>query len=153
MSDEALMGSDSGELEMTQVEMGLAVLRNACDTAVNKLGGAVPGVQLRALLVFHDAGGSLDTRQLAVELTTSVTAAGKVCDRMQQAGLVTVDDIATSRGTPCCVLTDSGVRLARWIKDRQRIALSKLVYSMRPDARNALIHGLTELAALAPETS
>ena len=31
MSDEALMGSDSGELEMTQVEMGLAVLRNACD--------------------------------------------------------------------------------------------------------------------------
>ena len=72
---------------------------------------------------------------------------------MQQAGLVTVDDIATSRGTPCCVLTDSGVRLARWIKDRQRIALSKLVYSMRPDARNALIHGLTELAALAPETS
>ncbi len=153
MSDEALMGSDSGELEMTQVEMGLAVLRNACDTAVDKLGGAVPGVQLRALLVFHDAGGSLDTRQLAVELTTSVTAAGKVCDRMQQAGLVTVDDIATSRGTPCCVLTDSGVRLARWIKDRQRIALSKLVYSMRPDARNALIHGLTELAALAPETS
>lgn len=151
MSNEALM--DSGELEMTQVEMGLAVLRNACDTALDKLGGAVPGVQLRALLAFHDAGGSLDTRQLAAELTTSVTAAGKVCDRMQQAGLVTVEDIATSRGTLCCVLTDSGTRLARWIKDRQRMALSKLVYSMRPDARDALIHGLRELAALAPETS
>ena len=76
----------------------------------------MPGVQLRALLIFDDAGGSLDTRQLAAELTTSMAAAGNVCDRMQEAGLVTVEDIATSRGAPCWVLTDSGVRLARWIK-------------------------------------
>ena len=62
MSNEALAGSDSGELDMTQVEMGLAVLRKACDTAVDKLGGSVPGVQLRALLILADAGGSLDTR-------------------------------------------------------------------------------------------
>ena len=121
------------ELDMTQVEMGLAVLRKACDQAVEKLGGAVPGVQLRALLIFDDAGGSLDTRQLAAQLSTSVTAAGKVCDRMQEAGLVTVEDIAT-RGAPCRVLTDSGTRLAGWIKDRQRMALSKVVYSMRPCA-------------------
>ncbi len=153
MSNETLVGSDSDELDMTQVEMGLAILRKACDTAVDKLGGAVPGVQLRALLIFYDAGGSLDTRQLAAELTTSAAAAGNVCGRMQEAGLVTVDDIATSRGAPCCVLTDSGVRLARWIKDQQRMALSKVVYSMRPDARNALIHGLRELAAVTPKAS
>ena len=118
-----------------------------------KLGGAVPGVQLRALLIFDDAGGSLDTRRLAAELTTSMAAAGNVCDRMQEAGLVTVEDIATSRGAPCWVLTDSGTRLARWIKDRQRMALSKVVYSMRPDARDALIHGLRELATVAPKPS
>ena len=152
MSDETLVGSDSDEQDMTQVETGLAVLRKACDQAVNKLGGAVPGVQLRALLIFHDAGGSLDSRQLAAELTTSVTAASKVCDRMQQAGLVTVED-TSSQGTLCCVLTDSGTRLARWIKDRQRMALSKVVYSMRPHAREALIHGLSELAAVAPKPS
>ena len=153
MSNEILVGSDSDELDMTQVEIGLAILRKACETAVDKLGGAVPGVQLRALLIFYDAGGSLDTRQLAAELTTSVAAAGDVCGRMQEAGLVTVDDIATSRSAHCWVLTDSGVRLARWIKDRQRMALSKLVYSMRPDARDALIHGLRGLAAVAPRAS
>ncbi len=152
MSDEALMGSDSDELDMTQVETGLAVLRKACDKAVDKLGGAVPGVQLRALLIFDDAGGSLDMRQLAAELTTSVTAASKVCDRMQEAGLVTVED-TSSRGAFCCMLTDSGTRLARWIRDRQRMALSKVVYSMRPPARDALIHGLGELAAVAPKPS
>ena len=84
---------------------------------------------------------------------TTVEQSDKVCDRMQQAGLVTVEDIATSRGTLCCVLTDSGTRLARWVKDRQRMALSKVVYSMRPDVRDALIHGLRELAAMAPGTS
>jgi DNA-binding MarR family transcriptional regulator len=153
MSNEILAGSDGDELDMTQVEMGLAVLRKACDQAVDKLGSAVPGIQLRALLIFDDAGGSLDTRGLAAQLTTSMAAAGHVCDRMQEAGLVTVEDIATSRGAPCCVLTDSGTRLARWIKDRQRMALSKVVYSMRPDARDALIHGLRELAAVAPKAS
>ena len=149
MSNETLVGSDSDE-NVTQVEIGLAVLRKACDTAVNKLGGSVPGIQLRGLLILADAGGSLDMRRLAAQLTTSVAAAGKLCDRMQEAGLVTVEDIATSRGAPCWVLTDSGTRLARWIKDRQRMALSKVVYSMRPDARDALIHGLRELAAGAP---
>jgi DNA-binding MarR family transcriptional regulator len=150
MSDETLVDSDSDELDMTQIETGLAVLRKACDKAIDKLGGAVPGIQLRALLIFHDAGGSLDTRQLAAELSTSVSAAGQVCDRMQQAGLVTVED-TSSRGTLCCVLTDSGTRLARWIKDRQRMALSKVVHSLRPRARDSLIHGLAELAAVAPE--
>ncbi len=153
MSNETLVGSDSDEPDMTQVEMGFAVLRKACDRAVDKLGGAVPGVQLRALLVFEDAGGSLDTRRLAAELTTSVAAASKVCARMQEAGLVTVEDIATSSGGLCCVLTDSGTQLARWIKDRQRIVLSKLVYSLRPPARDALIYGLRELAAMAPQAS
>ena len=153
MSNEILVGSDSDELDMTQIETGLAVLRKACDWAVDQLGGAVPGVQLRALLIFEDAGGSLDTRQLAAELTTSVTAAGQMCDRMLEAGLVTMEDIDISRGALCCVLTDSGTRLARWIKDRQRMALSKVMYSMRPHARDALIHGLRELAAIAPETS
>lgn len=153
MSNETLMGSDSTELDMTQVEIGLAVLREACRQAVDELGGAVPEPQLRALLIFEDAGGSLDMRQLAAELIASVRAASKMCDRMRQAGLVTVEDIATSEAAPGWVLTDSGARLARWLKDRRRMALSKVVYSMRPHTRDALIYGLTELAAVPPEPS
>ena len=71
----------------------------------------------------------------------------------QPGGLEQDQTRANRTGAPCCVLTDSGTRLARWIKDRQRMALSKVVYSMRPDARDALIHGLRELAAVASKAS
>jgi DNA-binding MarR family transcriptional regulator len=133
------------------VETAVAVLRKACDKAVNDLGGAVPGVQLRAVLVVDDAGGSLELHRLAAEMTTSVSATSRVRDRMREAGLLTVKDTASSRAGSCCMLTGSGKRLARWIRDRQRAALSDVVNSMRPQARDALVYGLGELAAAAPE--
>ena len=141
-----LSGSD--QLDMAPVETGVALLRKTCEQAVDELGGAVPGVQLRALLVFDDAGGSLDLRRLAAELTASVSATSGVCYRMQEAGLLTVGD-AASRAGPCCTLTGPGRRLARWIKDRQRAALNDVVNSMSPQARDALVYGLGELAAAA----
>jgi hypothetical protein len=51
--------SNSGQLDMVPVEIAVAVLRKTCDRAIDELGGAVPGAQLRALLVIDDAGGSL----------------------------------------------------------------------------------------------
>jgi hypothetical protein len=47
------------------------------------------------------------------------------------------------------MLTGAGRRLARWTRDRQRAALSDVVNSMRPQARDALVYGLGELAAAA----
>ncbi len=152
MSNETTV-SGSDRLDMAPVETAVAILRKACDKAVDELGGAVPGVQLRALLVFDGAGGSLDLRRLAAELTGSVSATSGVCDRMQEAGLLTVGDATSSRAGPCCTLTRSGRRLARWIKDRQRAALSDLVNSMGPQARDALVYGLGELATAAPKPS
>jgi len=149
MSNETTQ-SGSDQQNMGQVEIAVAILRKTCEKAVDELGGAVPGVQLRALLVFDDAGGSLDLRRLAAELTASVSAASGVCDRMQEAGLLTVQD-ATSWAGLRCTLTGSGRRLARWIKDRQRAALSDLVNSMGPQARDALVYGLGELAAATPK--
>ena len=152
MSNEtALSGSD--QLDMAPVETAVAILRRTCEKAVDELGGAVPGVQLRALLVFDDAGGSLDLRRLAAELTTSVSATSGVCDRMEEAGLLTVGDAVTSRVGPRCTLTGSGRRLAGWIRDRQRAALSDLVNSMGPQARDALVYGLGELATEAQNPS
>ena len=43
MSNGILEGSDGDELDMTQVEMGLAVLRKACDRAVNNWGALCRG--------------------------------------------------------------------------------------------------------------
>jgi hypothetical protein len=148
MSNETTLNG-SGQLDMAPVETAVAILRKTCEKAVDELGG--PGVQLRALLVFDDAGGSLDLRRLAAGLTASVSATSGVCDRMQEAGLLTVQD--TSRAGPRCTLTGSGRRLARWIKDRQRAALSDLVNSMDPQARDALVYGLGELAAATPRPS
>jgi DNA-binding MarR family transcriptional regulator len=151
MSNEStLNGSD--QLDMAVVETAVAILSKTCEKAVDELGGAVPAAQLRALLVFEDAGGSQDLRQLAAELTASMSATSGLCDRMQEAGLLTVGDATSSRPGPCCTLTGSGRRLARWVKDRQRTALSDLVSSMGPQARDALVYGLGELTTAAQKS-
>ena len=146
--------SDSGQLDMVPVELDMvpvetavAVLRTACDRAIDELGGAVPGAQLRALLVIDDAGGSLALHRLADELAASASATGRVCDRMMAAGLLLAGGPASSPGSPCLMLTSSGRRLAGWIRERQRAALSQVLNSMRPPARQTLVYGLTELAA------
>jgi hypothetical protein len=150
MSNEITLSGGSGQLDMAPVETAVALLRKACDKAVDGLGGAVPGVQLGALLVVDDAGGSLELHRLAAQMTASVSATSRVCDWMPEAGLLTVADAASSRPGSCCMLTGSGRRLARWVRARQRAALSDVVNSMRPQARDALVYGLGELAAAAP---
>jgi DNA-binding MarR family transcriptional regulator len=149
MSSDTVTSSRSGQRDMGPVETALAVLRKACDKAIDELGGAVPPVQLRALLVIDDAGGGLDLHRLAAELTASVSATTRVCDRMQAAGLLTTQGAGSSRTGPGCVLTGSGRRLARWVKDRQRVAVRDVLSSMRPRARDALVDGLSELGAAA----
>ncbi len=150
MSNETTVSGSGDQLDMDAVETAVALLRKACDKAVDDLGGAVPGVQLRTLLAVDDAGGSLDLRRLAAEMTASVSATSRVCDRMREAGLLTMEDAAaSSRPASCCMLTGSGKRLARWIRDRQRAALSDVVNSLCPRARDALVYGLGELATSA----
>ncbi len=91
MSSETVMSSRSDQLDMGLVETALAVLRKACDKAIDELGGAVPPIQLRALLVVDDAGVGLDLHRLAAELTASVAATSRVCDRMEAAGLLATE--------------------------------------------------------------
>jgi DNA-binding MarR family transcriptional regulator len=153
MSSDTVMSSRSDQLDMGLVEAALAVLRRACDKAIDELGGAVPQVQLRALLVIDDAGGGLDLHRLAAELTASVSAMSRVCDRMQAAGLLTTEVAASSQAGARCVLTGSGRRLARWVTDRQRGAVRDVLSTMRPQARDALVHGLSELGAAAQKPS
>lgn len=151
MSNETTLTGSSDPPDMRSVETAVAILRRACDKAVNDLGGAVPGAQLRALLAFDDAGGSLELHRLAAEMTASMSATTKVCDRMREAGLLTVGDAVSSQPGSWCMLTSSGRRLARWTRNRQRAALSAVVNSMPPQARDALVYGLGELAAAAPK--
>jgi MarR family len=141
------MWSGGDHLDMAPVETALAILRTACDQAVDELGGAVPGAQLRALLIISDAGGSLDLNRLAAGLAAPASATTRLCERMRAAGLLRAEDLASGPAGPCSALTGSGGRLARWVRDRQRAAVIEVLNSMRPQARVALVHGLCELAA------
>lgn len=128
------------------MERGLTVLLNACERAVEGIGSSVPSVQLRALLII-DRMGSLNLNQLASGLGASASASSRLCDRMAAAGLLTRERAAGSRREIVLVLTESGRRLAGWVREQRRAALDELLQAMRADGREALVRGLQELAA------
>jgi len=135
-----------GQLDVGPAETGLAVLIEACERAVEELGSSVPPAQMRALLTI-DQAGSLNLSGLAGALGASASAASRLCDRMQAAGLLTRDRAAASRREIVLLPTESGRRLAEWVRGRRRAALRDVMETMSPDGREALAQGLRELAA------
>jgi DNA-binding MarR family transcriptional regulator len=129
-------------------ETGLAMLIEASERAVEELGLAVPPAQIRALLII-DRAGSLNLSRLAVAMGASASAASRLCDRIQAAGLLTRDRAAASRREIVLFPTESGRRLADWIRSQRRAALGDVLQAMSPDGREALAQGLRELAASA----
>jgi DNA-binding MarR family transcriptional regulator len=144
MESEMAWRSGSDEPDIDSAESGLAVLLEACERAVEEIGPTVPPAQLRALLII-DKGGSLNLNRLAALLGASASAASRLLDRMQAAGLVTRDRAAASRREIVVVPTESGRRLAEWVRGRRRAALAKLLEGMSADGRQALARGLREL--------
>jgi DNA-binding MarR family transcriptional regulator len=134
-----------GPLDVGGAETGLAALIEACERAVEGLED-VPPAQMRALLII-DRAGSLNLSRLAEALGASASAASRLCDRIQAAGLLTRDRAAASRREIVLFPTESGRRLAEWVRGRRRAALGEVLQAMSPDGREALAHGLRELAA------
>jgi DNA-binding MarR family transcriptional regulator len=142
--------SGNGELDVGLAESGLGVLLEACDRAVEELGSAVPPAQLRALLII-DSGGSLNLSRLAGLLGASASAVSRLLDRMQTAGLVSRDRAAASRREIAVVPTETGRRLAGWVRGRRCAALGSLLAAMTAEGGAALARGLGELADAGPE--
>jgi DNA-binding MarR family transcriptional regulator len=134
------------ELDAGRAAVGLTVLLEVCERAVEEVGAAVPPAQLRALLVI-DREGSLNLNRLAGLLGASASAASRLCDRMHAAGLVTRDRAASNRREILLLPTGSGRRLADWVRGRRRAALADLLRGMSPDGAEALARGLEEIAA------
>src|SRR5260221_9580456 len=88
-----LMARTDGQLDVVSAETGLAMLIEACERAVEGLDPDVPPAQMRALLTI-DHAGSLNLSRLAGALGTTPSAASRLCDRMQAAGLGTRDRAA-----------------------------------------------------------
>ena len=137
-----------GQLDVNSAETGLAVLLEECERAVEELGSAVPPAQMRALLIVGRAG-SLNLSMLAGALGASASAASRLCDRMQAAGLLTRGRAAASRREIVLLPTESGRKLAEWVRGRRRVVLTDMLQAMSPGGREALVRGLRELADVA----
>lgn len=138
-----------GQLDVGSAETtGLAVLIEACERAVEveDRGSSIPPAQMRALLTI-DQAGSLNLSGLAGALGASASAASRLCDRMQAAGLLTRGRAAASRREIVLLPTESGRMLAEWVRSRRRAALREVMQTMSLDGREALVQGLRELAA------
>ena len=146
MGQDMTLAVDDDELALAPAEAGLSVLLEAFERAVEEVGATVPPVQMRALLVIEGAG-SLNLNRLAGLLGASASAASRLCDRMQAAGLVSRDRAILSRREIVLVPTASGRRLAEWVRGRRQAALEGLLNGMSQEGRQALARGLVELSA------
>ena len=152
MGQDISLAVEDEQLALATAEAGLSVLLEACERAVEEVGATVPPVQLRALLVIERAG-SLNLSRLAGLLGASASAASRLCDRMQAAGLVSRDRAILSRREIVLVPTESGRRLADWVRGRRQAALENLLNGMSPEGRQALARGLGELSGQLPRTA
>jgi DNA-binding MarR family transcriptional regulator len=134
------------QLDVGSAEMGLSLLIEACERAVEDHGESVPPAQIRALLTI-DQAGSLNLSRLAEALGASASAASRLCDRMQAHGLLTRGRAPASRREIVLLPTESGRMLAEWVRSRRRAALRDVMQTMSADGRAALVQGLRELAA------
>jgi DNA-binding MarR family transcriptional regulator len=134
--------------DLTLAESALGALNQAWEAAVDELGSAVPPAQLRAVLAIG-AAAPLSISTLAGHLHASASATSRLCDRLQQAGLITRTAAAPDRRGVLLSLTSAGDRLAAWVRGRRRACLAEILTSMAPAARKALIDGLRELPSAA----
>ena len=146
MGYDMFRGSRDEQLEMSTAERGLAALIEVAERAVEKIGSSVPPAQLRALLII-DRAGSLNLNRLASQTGASASATSRLCDRMEVAGLLTRDRAEESRREISLLLTESGRRLAGWVRDQRRSALAEMLQAMTPEGRDALVRGLGEVAS------
>jgi DNA-binding MarR family transcriptional regulator len=148
MGADMLGGAGQSQVDAGSAERGLTTLVEAAERAVEKISSSVPPAQLRALLII-DRVGSLNLNKLAAQVGASASATSRLCDRMEVAGLLSRDRAVGSRREIVLLLTESGRRLAEWVREQRRTALSDLLQAMSPEGREALIRGLGELATQA----
>jgi DNA-binding MarR family transcriptional regulator len=148
MGADMLGGAGQSQIDAGSAERGLTTLVEAAERAVEKISSSVPPAQLRALLII-DRVGSLNLNKLAAQVGASASATSRLCDRMEVAGLLTRDRAVGSRREIVLLLTESGRRLAEWVREQRRAALSDLLKAMSPEGREALVRGLGELATQA----
>jgi DNA-binding MarR family transcriptional regulator len=129
---------------LERAEAGLSVLFEAWQRAIEELGAMLPPAQVRALLAI-EAQDDLNVTGLARALGASPSATSRLCDRLVAAGLLSRVPAAASRREILLQLTESGQRLAAWIRDQRKTALIRVLDAISEDGRADLVRGLSEL--------
>jgi DNA-binding MarR family transcriptional regulator len=139
---------ESTGLELAIVEAGFTRVWARWERAMEKIGGAVPAGQLRALLLIDDAG-VLPAGRLAVALGLSASRTRSLCDLMENAGLLAYGvGLASDSGLGTTLeVTAAGQRLAAWIRNERRAVVADELETLSSAGRLALVSGLTELTA------
>jgi DNA-binding MarR family transcriptional regulator len=145
MHSNVIRDSPGEQTSLARAEVGLSVLAEAWQRAVEQLGSVTPPAQLRALLIVDEAG-AINLTKLARMLGASTSATSKLCDRLVAAGLLARQQAAASRREITLRSTESGQRVARWVRDQRRAALDRTLASLSPEGRRDLARGLAELA-------
>src|SRR5918992_5774496 len=118
-------------------------LQTIWDSAIADLGATVSPVQLRALLAIHRFG-DLSLNALAEQLRASTSATSKLCDRLQQAGMITRSKTTADRRGVVLGLSEAGDRLVRWAQAQHRDRLGSIMAAMSPPVRDVLVLWLNE---------
>jgi len=135
---------EAAPASLERAEAGLSVLLEAWQRAIEELGAMLPPAQVRALLIVDTRDG-LNVTRLARMLGSSPSATSRLCDRLVAAGLLARRPAAASRREILLQLTDSGQRLAVWIRGQRRTALARVLETISPAGRADLARGLSEL--------
>jgi DNA-binding MarR family transcriptional regulator len=130
--------------DLDRAEAGLSALLEVWQRAIEELGAMVPPAQVRALLIM-EAADDLNVTGLARLLCTSPSATSRLCDRLAAAGLLVRLPATASRREIRLQLTESGQRLAAWVRGQRRAALSRVLEEISPDGRADLARGLSEM--------
>ena len=130
--------------DLARAEAGLSALLEAWQRAIEELGAMIPPAQVRALLII-EASGDLNVTGLARLLGASPSATSRLCDRLASAGLLDRLPAVASRREILLQLTESGQRLAAWIREQRRAALLRVLEEISPDGRADLTLGLSEV--------
>jgi len=106
--------------------------------------------QFRSLVVIASRGPQ-GMGELAAALAVTSSTASRVCDRLEQKGLVRRRRDTSDRRYVLVALTAPGREMVDAVTQRRRVDIAKLVESVPTDARQSVVDGLRQLAEAAGE--
>lgn len=130
------------------VDDAAPALLAAWDAARERATPRLSWPQLNALLVVEREQG-INLRGLAGQLKMILSSASRLCDRLVASGMVERVPGQADRREIALYLTPSSRQLLEHLRATRRELLADVLQRMTPAGRAALLHGLTEFAAVA----